>query len=223
MPTASNQPKPGAVPRRTQRERTDRSDRLMLDATEALILEVGTLNTTLKAVGERAGYSRGLANARFGSKETLFLRLTERCLADWTTELRDAEVGKGGLEALLSRLDAMVAYAERFPDDARVLYVLWFESVGSSSPMRESLRNFHEQARKDIARLVIEAQHAGEVPATVDPEHFSLHFTSALFGLSYQWLVNPEAITIRQVVASLRDHMLLILRSAPRGPATVAP
>ena len=39
----------------------------MLDAAEALILELGTQATTLKGVGERAGYSRGLAQARFGS------------------------------------------------------------------------------------------------------------------------------------------------------------
>ena len=61
--------------RRSHLERTELSDRLMLDATEALILELGTQKTTLKEVGERAGYSRGLAHARFGNKETLLPEL----------------------------------------------------------------------------------------------------------------------------------------------------
>jgi len=33
---------------------------------------------TLAAVGERAGYSRGLATARFGSKDELLRALVER-------------------------------------------------------------------------------------------------------------------------------------------------
>jgi len=53
---------------RTQAERTAISDRAMLDAAIDLILEHGTDKTTLAAIGEKAGYSRGLATYRFGSK-----------------------------------------------------------------------------------------------------------------------------------------------------------
>ena len=49
------------VSRRTQAERTALSDARMFDAAMQLIVEQGTHATTLKAVGERAGYSRGLA------------------------------------------------------------------------------------------------------------------------------------------------------------------
>ena len=59
--------KPRAV-RRTQAERTALSDARMFDAAMQLIVEQGTHATTLKEVGERAGYSRGLASSRFGSK-----------------------------------------------------------------------------------------------------------------------------------------------------------
>ena len=59
--------------RRTQAERTARSDAQMLDTAIKLICEYGTERTTLKAVGETAGYSRGLAGSRFGSKEGLMI------------------------------------------------------------------------------------------------------------------------------------------------------
>ena len=56
----------------TQAERTAISDRAMLDAAIELVLEFGTEKTTLAMIGERAGYSRGLATYRFGSKTGLF-------------------------------------------------------------------------------------------------------------------------------------------------------
>lgn len=64
-------------PRLTQAERTAISDGRMLDAAMALILERGTHNTTLREIGELAGYSRGLASNRFGSKDELFAELIQ--------------------------------------------------------------------------------------------------------------------------------------------------
>ena len=56
----------------TQAERTAISDRAMLDAAIELVLEHGTEKTTLAMIGEKAGYSRGLATYRFGSKAGLY-------------------------------------------------------------------------------------------------------------------------------------------------------
>ena len=53
---------------RTQEERSALSDARMADAAVALICERGAADTTLKDVGVRAGYSRGLAGYRFGVK-----------------------------------------------------------------------------------------------------------------------------------------------------------
>ena len=63
---------------RTQAERTAISDKAMLDAAIELILEHGTDKTTLAAIGEKAGYSRGLATYRFGSKAGLYDEVTRR-------------------------------------------------------------------------------------------------------------------------------------------------
>jgi len=212
-PTIDSPAKPAAkLQRRTHLERTELSDRRMLDAAESLILEVGTQSTTLKAVGERAGYSRGLANSRFGNKENLFLKLAERCLAIWLDELQNAVGNKTGLAAFLTRLEAMSSYVEKYPNDAQVMYILWFESVGSSSAMKQGLARFHQQAQKDIRHLISEALAAKEVAADVDADDFAIHFTSALFGLSYQWLVNPQGSNISAQMSAIKRQMLLILR-----------
>ena len=83
---------PARQKRLSQAERIAISDNNMLQAASELILEVGSANTTLKDVGERAGYSRGLASARFGSKEELFLRLISSHRQIWSDEI-DRHIG----------------------------------------------------------------------------------------------------------------------------------
>ena len=183
----------------------------MLDAAESLVLELGTHATTLREVGERAGYSRGLAHARFGSKEQLFMRLAERCLANWIDELRTASADKRGLSALMSRLDAVIEYAVKFPEDAKVLYVLWFESVGVSSPMKQRLASFHNAARDDVATLLHEAISMKELSPKADINALALLITSTTFGVAYQWLVDPESVDVVTAVGSVREQILTLL------------
>lgn len=201
-----------AAPRRTHRERVEQSDRLMLDAAKSLILERGTHATTLQEIGERAGYSRGLAHARFGSKENLFLRLTEDCVERWFREVRASTEGGGGLVTLFSRLDAVVSYTKKLPEEATVLYVLWFESVGISSPIRDRLSDFHTIARSDIEQLLVEAIERRELEKETNVEALTLLVTSAIFGVAYQWLVNPKAIQRESAYELLRTQIELLLK-----------
>ena len=172
-----------------------------------VVLEVGTQRTTLKEVGERAGYSRGLANPRFGSKDGLFVKLANRCRRRWIDELQRAAVGKQGLDVLLSRFDAMDAFAAQYPDEARVMYVLWFESVGARSEINASLARFHQQARADIKALALDAGLVSGTGAEDRAERYATRFCGTSFGLCYQWLVNADAIDIRRNIADIKEEV----------------
>ena len=74
----------------TQAERAAASDRAMIDAAIELILERGTARTTLAAIGERAGYSRGLATYRYGSKSGLFKEVSNTIQRRWVGYLKAA-------------------------------------------------------------------------------------------------------------------------------------
>ena len=74
----------------TQVERSALSDARMADAAVALICERGAGGTTLKDVGLLAGYSRGLASYRFGSKAGLWSFLVRTIGEEWLTELGEA-------------------------------------------------------------------------------------------------------------------------------------
>ena len=65
---------PSSPPRRTQEERRTEAEQRLLAAAAQLISETGPASMTLAKVGERAGYSRGLATHHFGSKAALMQR-----------------------------------------------------------------------------------------------------------------------------------------------------
>jgi AcrR family transcriptional regulator len=122
--------------RMTQAERTAVSDRRMFDAAIALILERGTQNTTLKEVGERAGYSRGLASNRFGSKDALFQKLVQDFNGKWAEDLRSAIGDRTGLEAIMGALDCVEQYLIEQPHQMKAMYTLWYESFSGQSALR---------------------------------------------------------------------------------------
>ena len=202
--------------RMTHLERTELSDSKMFEATEQLILTVGTQKLTLKEVGEKAGYSRGLANSRFGNKDELFLKLAARCQALWVEEVTKARRDKTGIEALLATMDAAVNYANGFPVQARVMYILWFESVGSSSEMKLQLAAFHAKARKDLSNLIVQAKAEGDVSADTDEQLIAITLTSTLFGLVYQYVVNPEAISLAELIQGVKLQLTAILNTSSK-------
>jgi AcrR family transcriptional regulator len=187
-------PADGPARRRTQAERTALSDARMLDAAVALICQQGSAGTTLKEVGERAGYSRGLAGYRFGSKEGLFGFVVRAVGEAWLQELTAVTRGKVGLDAIGAALDAHARFIADAPQHVRAFYLLWFESIGPRSTVKEVIERVHERRRRDLLAWIGAGVSAGEIDPGVDAEALADHFCGAIVGIVYQWLVQPDAI-----------------------------
>ncbi len=188
---ASNQATPAR--RRTQAERTALSDARMLDVAVGLIGRRGTAGTTLKEVGESAGYSRGLAGYRFGSKEGLFGFVVKAVGEEWLRELTTVTRDKVGVAAIEAALDAHARFITEAPEHVRALYVLWFESIGPRSGVKSVIERVHERRRHDVLDWIARGIAAGEIDPAVDAEALADHFCGAIVGIVYQWLVQPEA------------------------------
>ncbi len=200
--------------RRTQTERKETSDRKMFAAATKLILERGTVRTTLKDIGEKAGYSRGLAQARFGNKEQLYHELIGLYGRRWSEELDNFVANKRGLDALFAATDALEDFLESAPDQLRVMYILWFESVGAGAVLRNRLKAMHETSRTDVKRWIDQAKDDGSVHPELDARYFSDLYCSFVFGLIYQWLVNPAVFDLPGLLATVRSQLRLILQQA---------
>lgn len=199
--------------RRSQAQRIEISDQRMLQAAMELIFELGSQKTTLKDVGERAGYSRGLAGARFGSKEGLFLQLIRLCQGLWFEDLRRFVEGKTGMNAFLARFDALEHFMLNDPSHARVMNILHFESLGLPSERKNEVAKYYATIRREVCQQVEEGIDVGEISDSVNPRYFAEYYSSFAMGLTLQWVVTPEAFEIKQLLCNAKQDMLLILTS----------
>jgi len=180
--------------RLTQAERTALSDTRMVETAIDLIVRHGVEGMTLKEVGEAAGYSRGLAGYRFGSKEGLMNHVVRSIGDEWLRELKQVTAGKTGLEAIGSAIDAHYRFCCEAPGHVFAFYLLWFQSVSPGSLCRDVIISIHERRQKDVAEWIEQGVGRGLVDASVDAGLIARQFCSAVIGIVYQWLVQPEAM-----------------------------
>lgn len=200
--------------RLTQAERTEKSDSRMLDAAVTLIVDRGPAATSLKEVGLMAGYSRGLAGQRFGSKEKLFAFVLRQVGDAWLAQLKQATVEQTGLHAIHDALDEHYRFCVEAPDQVRAFYTLWFESVNAGSELSAIIGNIHNRRHQDMVNWIVTApeinqktkQHADAIAA---------QFCAAVIGIVYYWLANPSDLEeTRKLHNNLKKTMTLLLSAA---------
>src|SRR4051812_28889430 len=95
------------VPQTAKQEQAARSRRALIEAATALFAERGYDGTSVQAIGERAGVSRGSIFWHFGSKEGLLWAVAERAFEEWEAEVLVPDVGDAtGVEAVRRALAA---------------------------------------------------------------------------------------------------------------------
>ncbi len=197
-----------------QAERSDLSTRRLLDAAAELIGEGGYGAMTLAAVGTRAGYSRGLVTARFGSKRDLLDALVDRISTSWNIRnVQPLTVGKSGLDGLLITLEAIRRQSKREPDALRRLYALQFEALGPVPELRAHFVDFHRTMRSDMAAFVRRGLRDGSVVAGTNAKAEGAAIVGALRGIGYQWLLDPGAIDPAALLAHLINSVDRRLRA----------
>ena len=187
-----------------QAERSHRSSEALLDAAAELISEGGLGSMTFAAIGDRAGYSRGLVTARFGSKAGLVDALVRRV---WG-RLREARAvplahGEHGLDELVGLIAAIRDQTSENPRDVGALLALMFEALGTDPELRTRMASFHENMRADIADALARGIADGSVRAEVDPAAGAVLVVAALRGFAYQWLLDRDAIALEQAYGEL--------------------
>ncbi|MGV8996790.1 MAG: TetR/AcrR family transcriptional regulator [Parvibaculaceae bacterium] len=182
---------PTAPLRRTQAERRAESDRNLLLAAAELIAEEGFSAATFEKVGARAGYSRGLASQRFGSKDGLIEALIDY-LHERSEELVFAEglINVTGLDAILASVDI---YMRNFETEQaiRAYFVAMAGAVGTLSPQRAAFAASHMKAKERFAFHITEGQTNGSISKEIDADAAALMIGSLILGVSTQWLIDP--------------------------------
>lgn len=188
--------------RLTQAERREASQQSLLLAAAELIAEEGFAAASLQRIGERAGYSRGLASQHFGSKDGLVTALIAAVLARSTALLESRPVAVTPLDAIIAYADVILLQIER---DAliRAYWVMMASAVANRLPMQKLFLAEHDKVRQQLSTLIAEGQTRGEIDPYVDADAAALSIGSTLLGIGMECLLDAELDLPRVRAAAL--------------------
>ena len=179
--------------RRTQEERRAEAERRLVQAAAELVGEIGPARVTLANVGERAGYSRGLATHHFGSKGALMKRLVDAVTWEFRDAIFDERQSDSAMDEGLGLVRTYFQVLSNLQPVNRARLVLWADAVATGSPdvrpaMVAADREFREAITKTLQRGVA----AGEFPASVDPSGLATVIIAMLRGVALQSLLHDD-------------------------------
>lgn len=190
----------------------------MLEAAIELVLEFGTEKTTLAMIGEKAGYSRGLATYRFGSKAGLYDTLCRSIGRNWLEYLKRGVDGKLGIEAMCAALDTVYEWINESPREARVLQMLHCSSASPGSQFQETSVGIHRRQQSDVVGWVSAGQRAGQIRADVDVNAVAAEYVAYTSGMSYLWLISAETFDFGSANKAMKDYLRTTLSTQQREP-----
>ena len=179
--------------RRTQEERRSEAEQRLLGAAAELIGEIGPAGVTLANIGERAGYSRGLATHYFGSKGAMMQRLVDTVTDQFQVSIFPDQQSDSAVGALRSLVDTYFQTVANLKPVNRARLVLWADAVATPSPdirpaMLAADRDFREALVEGIERGITE----GDFPADVDPRGLASVIIAMLRGTALEALLDDQ-------------------------------
>jgi AcrR family transcriptional regulator len=157
--------------RRTRAEQNADSGRRLLKALVDLMAEKGYNDTSAAEIGVRAGFSRAMVHARFGTKDAL---LDELLRAEWEQRFLGGVVdGLTGLQRVLAYADQLGQLADDDERFLRAMFVLSFEAARGSAVMTPRIVRFLEELEAGVADAVTVGQTDGSVAPMCN--HLMLH------------------------------------------------
>jgi len=172
----------------TQPERVELSTRRLVSAAAELIVEKGWEATTAAEIGRRAGYSRAMVHARFGTKDAILYAL----LDEYVKRLNpDPDPRTTGLAQVLAHFDRIEDLHTQDPALLRAMFVATFEAAKSTSPLRENVRTQLEGGAVKVKVGLRNGIDDGSIRADVDIAPAVNDITAAVFGMAFQWVVVP--------------------------------
>jgi len=163
--------------RRTQAERRAQARRRVLDAATSLVAANGSRAVSLAAVGEAAGYSRGIVNHHFGSKAQLLEELIR-----YTQQFDVPTDAPTGLVRLTQFVEAYLSGMQERSPRSEAFLKLWTESTGAEPSLAPLFAERDAAFRDFLAQHVRDGRNDGSIGAGVDPQLAAVAIIGLLRG-----------------------------------------
>lgn len=190
----------------TQPQRLEISGRRLLEAAVELIAEKGWEATTAAEIGRRAGYSRAMVHARYGSKDAILETLFATEYVDKLSPALDPE--SSGLLQALAHVDRITQLYAEDPELLRAIFVLTFEAAKATSQARPRIRMWLERAAHMVEAGLRSGIADGSVQPDIDIDRAVDDFGAAVLGTAYQWIMQAYPIDMAEEMAYVRARLI---------------
>jgi AcrR family transcriptional regulator len=192
----------------TREERKARTREELIDAAERLFLRDGFHATSVDAVADAAGYTKGAVYSNFDSKEGLFLGLYERRV-DRAVAETERRLGDGDPAAGIAQL-AAEAVVRRGEDDGwlGVFFEFWAHALRHPE-LLERFRAQHVRVLDVLADATARGLARRGVEPHEEPRKVATAWNAMALGLLLERLTQPdvvdEGLTERMMSIAFRD------------------
>lgn len=181
---------------------TETDDEELLAAASQVLLTEGPSGFTLAKAAHRGGVSAATLVKRFGSKQALFIRLSERWVQSQDDVLAAAATRH---DSPLDRLRAVALQPYRdldHPEHAAMQLAALAIDL-QHDRMRELLDLGWGHARRHLARHATDAARAGQLLGCPPPDQVARLVSTAMEGGCLAWSVHPEGSLVDRLSADL--------------------
>lgn len=200
----------------TQPERVEQSSRRLVQAAAELITEKGWEATTAAEIGRRAGYSRAMVHARYGSKDAILAAILQHGDVQGLlpAPVPDAD-GMANAVAHFLRIEEMYRQDPAF---LRAMFVMTFEAVKTTSPVRALLQTWFERGVQAVDEGLRSGIRDGSVRGDIDVDRAVNDVSAAGFGIAFQWIVLGDTYALDRELAFTRERIVRDYGARRRRP-----
>ena len=188
-----------ATRRMTHAQRRETTRAALLDAAARVFIERGFAGSSVEAISEAAGYTRGAFYAHFRTKEELFAELLQqRVFAVYRAMAADAASTPPVERAGPREVGEQLARIQASPD-GRWLFRLWLELLahaGRSEDFRQIAAGFWSGTRTLMTEGIKALYRAGNAEPPARPSDLASAMIALDIGLALQHFVDPDAVPL---------------------------
>lgn len=199
----------------TQPERVELSNRRLVEAAAELVTEKGWEATTAAEIGRRAGYSRAMVHARYGSKDAILSAILEH--GDVQGLLPAPVPGAAGLANAVAHFRRIETMYQQDAALLRAMFVMTFEAVKATSPIRALLQTWFDRGVEAVDAGLRSGIDDGSVRPDIDIERAVNDVSAAGFGIAFQWIVQGDSYDLGRELAFTRERILRDYGTKPHG------
>ena len=162
--------------------------------------------------------------AHFGSKQDLQLATIEEARQRYVAEVIEPALAAGaGLRRLHALCESFLSYLERgvFPGGCFFASAMAEFGAKASGPVRDRIAECQTQWMHTLERAARDAQAAGELQASTDPQQLAFELEAALLSANWYYHLYKDPAYFQKAALAVRDR--LASQATPTGLRSLLP